>query len=321
MDFSKNNRMYSLLGQRGTFGLIVSEMAEKNDNIVCVSADLTKTSGLERFATSFPNRFYNVGIAEQSALAFAAGLADYGKNPFVTTFANFAALRANEFVRHFMSYMGSGIKLVGMGSGFSMELFGNTHYGLEDISVLRSMPNVVILSPCDCMEVAKCVEYCVDYEGAVYLRLSGKANNPIVNKSDYVFEVGKGVVLYDGEDIVLYSTGTMVYYALKVAELLENEGFSVAVINMHTITPIDTEIIEKYKDCPYIFTIEEHSDIGGLGSSIAEILSLYNKHGRLTRIGTRKEYLKAGTYEYMLEMHELTVEGILKKVLSNSIMK
>ena len=320
MDFVKNNRMLSLLGQRGSFGTVLSELAEENTNVVAMSADLTRTSGLERFASEYPDRFVNVGIAEQNAIGVAAGLSDQGRIPFVTTFANFASLRANEFVRHFMAYMQCNIKLVGLGSGFAMELFGNTHYGLEDIAVLRSMPNITILSPSDCMEVAKCVEFCVRHEGPVYLRLSGKMNNPIVNKKDYDFQVGKGITLSEGKDAVVYATGSMVSVALKAAKLLEEKNIYIKVINIHTISPIDRQIIEENKDYKLIISIEEHSSIGGLGSAVSEILTNFDHHGRLIRIGTGMEYKKAGKYEYMLEQHGLTVDNLIEQI-ENNILK
>jgi len=317
MDLVKNNRMLSLLGQRGAFGTVLHELSAENEKVVALSADLTRTSGLERFAADYPERFLNVGIAEQYAIGIAAGMADKGKIPFFTTFSNFAAMRANEFVRHFMAYMNCNVKLVGLGSGFAMELFGNTHYGLEDISVLRSLPNIEILSPCDCMEVGKCVEYCINHKGPVYLRLSGRMNNPIVNKADYEFTVGKGIVLTEGDAAIVYATGSMVAVAVKAAKELEKEGVSIKVVNMHTIKPFDKELVQKNKALPLIITIEEHSRRGGLGSAVAEVLAEFKEHGKLIRLGTGDEYLKAGRYEYMLEQHGLTASNLMATIKDN----
>ena len=317
MELVKNNRVYSLLGQRGTFGTVLTEMAESNDRIVAISADLTRVSGLEKFSEKYPERFYNIGIAEENLIGFAAGFADAGKIPFATTFANFAALRANEFVRHFMAYMKCNVKLVGLGSGFAMELFGTTHYALEDVAVLRSMPNLTILSPCDCMETAKCVLEAIDIDGPVYIRLSGRMNNPIVNKADYEFQVGKAIELRQGTDAVIYATGSMVSVALKAAKILEKEDIFVKVVNIHTIKPIDRDIIVDNKDMPFIVSIEEHSKDGGMGSAIAEVLSEQKTHGRLMRMGTCDRYLMAGQYEYMLEQHGLTAENLAKAVKEN----
>lgn len=317
MDLVKNNRMLALLGQRGTFGTVLHELAASNENVVALSADLTRASGLERFATDYPKRFLNVGIAEEYAIGIAAGMADKGKIPFFTTFSNFAAMRANEFVRHFMAYMNCNIKLIGLGSGFAMELFGNTHYGLEDISVLRSMPNIEILSPCDCMEVGKCVEYCINHVGPVYLRLSGKMNQPMIYKKDYEFIVGKGIVLKEGQSAIIYATGSMVAVAMKAAKELEKEGIYVQVVNIHTIKPLDTKLIQGNKDYPIIITIEEHSYRGGLGTAVAEVLAEFQEHGRLIRLGTGDKYLKAGRYEYMLEQHGLTAENLMVVIKNN----
>ncbi len=314
MDYLKNNRVFSLLGQRGTFGTVLKEIAAENQKIVALSADLTRTSGLEQFAAQYPERLYNVGIAEENAIGMAAGLADQGYIPFVTTFANFAALRANEFVRHFMAYMNCNVKLVGFGSGFSMEFFGNTHYGLEDISVLRSMPNLMIFSPADGLEVAKIVDYASKNIGPMYIRLSGKMNNPIVHKTDFELIPGKMIKLSEGQDAVIYATGSMVSVALKGAKKLADDGINVSVYDVHTIKPFDEETVIANKDFPIILTIEEHCVTGGLGSAVAESLAGYNCHGRLVRMGTKDRYERAGDYEYMLQVHGLTPEGVYSTI-------
>lgn len=314
MDYVKNNRVFSLLGQRGTFGTVLKDLAADNEKIIGLSADLTRTSGLEQFASAYPDRMFNVGIAEENAVGMAAGLADQGYIPFVTTFANFAALRANEFVRHFMSYMRCNVKLVGFGSGFSMELFGNTHYGLEDVAVLRSMPNLTIFSPADGMEVAKTVDYASRNEGPMYIRLSGKMNNPIVHKQDFEFVPGKTIQLQEGGDAVIFATGTMVNTALKGAKLLEEEGIQVSVYDVHTIKPFDHEAVFREKDKPLIVTLEEHCSVGGLGSAVAEVLAGQTQHGKLIRLGTGGRYESAGTFEYMLQVHGLTPEGVFSTI-------
>lgn len=317
MDYIKNNRMLSLLGQRGAFGTVLNEMAKDNDDIVAMSADLARVSGLDGFIRSYPDRYLNVGIAEENAVGMAAGIADAGKIPFITTFANFATLRANEFVRHFMAYMNCNMKLVGLASGFAMELFGTTHYGLEDISVIRSMPNITILSPSDCLEVAKCVEAAIEIKGPVYLRLSGKMNNPIVHKKDYDFKIGKAVVEREGDSCVVFATGSMVNIALKAAKALEEDNIDVKVVNIHTIKPLDRECILSNRDKKLMISIEEHARIGGLGTAISEVLTEEGYDGRLIRIGTIDSYKKAGAYEYMLEQHGLTVSNLIDHIKNN----
>lgn len=316
MDLVRNNRILSLLGQRGAFGAVLHDLAKTDDKIVALAGDLTRVAGLEHFADDFPERFINAGIAEQNMLGLAAGIADAGRVPFAATFANFAALRANEFARHFMAYMRCNVKLVGFCGGFAIELFGTTHYGLEDVAALRSMPNLTILSPCDCMEVAKCVEYCTSSTGPVYLRLTGKLNAPMINKCDYNLEVGRGIKLREGCDAVIYATGSVVFNALKAAEMLSDAGIDTVVINMHTLKPIDEELIVRHKDVSLIVSVEEHSVVGGLGSAVAEVLAVYHEHGRLIAIGTDDTYLHAGSYEYMLEQHGLTAAQICARIIN-----
>lgn len=315
MEYIKNNRVYSLLGQRGTFGTVLKNLARDNEKIIALSADLTRASGLEQFAEAYPKRLYNVGIAEENAVGMAGGLADQGYIPFVSTFANFATLRANEFVRHFMAYMKCNIKLVGMGSGFAMELFGNTHYGLEDISTIRSMPNIMIFSPADGLEVAKIVDYAANNEGPMYIRLSGKMNNPIVHKKDFDIVPGKAIKMSDGEDIVIFATGSMVSASMKAAKELVNHGISAAVYDVHTIKPFDCEAVINSKDKKLIVSVEEHCRIGGLGSAIAEVLAEQASHGELIRLGTGDRYEAAGNYDYMLNIHGLTSDGIVNTII------
>ncbi len=315
MDHFKNIRVYSLLGQRGTFGTVLKDLAEDNKNIIALSADLTRTSGLEQFAATYPDRLYNVGIAEENAVGMAAGLADQGFIPFVSTFANFATLRANEFVRHFMAYMKCNVKLVGLGSGFAMELFGNTHYGLEDISTIRSMPNLSIFSPADGLEVAKIVEYASKTDGPMYIRLSGKMNNPMVHKSDFEFVPGNAYQLAEGDDVAIFATGSMVNAALKAKKKLDEQGVSASIYDIHTIKPFDSGCVLKEKDKKLIVSVEEHSVIGGLGSAISEVLAEETSHGRLIRLGTRDKYKAAGNYDYMLKVHGLTPDCIAETIV------
>lgn len=309
-------RTYSLIGQSGTFGVTLSELAKQNLKIIALTADLTRTSGLEQFAASYPDRFYNVGIAEENAIGMAAGLADQGYIPFISTFANFATLRANEFVRHFMAYMNCNVKLIGLGSGFAMELFGTTHYGLEDIAAIRSMPNITIFSPADGVEVAKIIDYAVHHNGPIYIRLSGKMNNPMVHRQDFEFIPGKMLQLSEGEDIVIYATGSMVSVALKASKKLQ--GMTATVYDAHTIKPFDEQTVIANKDKKLIITVEEHCVTGGLGSAVAEALSSQLHHGKLIRLGTCDQYRAAGNYDYMLETHGLTWNNIIKIIKSST---
>ena len=308
-------RTWSMLGMRGTLGDSLVRLAEDNDKIFGLTSDLCKTSGMDKFSNKYPNRFINVGIAEQNMIGIAAGLADSGYIPFATTFANFATLRANEFVRHFMAYMNSNVKLIGFGAGFAMELFGNTHYGLEDISVIRSFPNISILQPSDGLSVYKCIDLASKIVGPVYIRLTGKMNLPIVYKDDASFHFNRNNVLVEGNDIIIYTTGAITRLALDVSSELENNGISCRVVDVYRIKPFDiSELLEK--DYKLVICIEEHSTIGGLGSILSESITDNNIQTRLLRFGTSNSYNLPGDYNYMLKVNGLTKESIVNKVLN-----
>lgn len=309
-------RTLSILGQRGAFGYTLKSVAEEDKNIVALTADLCNTSGLDRFNEAFPNRLINVGIAEQNLIGISAGMAAFGYVPFCTTFSNFASMRSCEQVRHFLGYMKENVKVVGFAGGFAMGMFGITHYGIEDIAAIRAISNITILSPCDGLETAKATIAAAEYNGPVYLRLTGVMNQPIVCMEDYEYVIGKAVEVKDGSDIAIFATGGMVSRSLKAAKQLDEEGLSCKVINMHTIKPIDTGAIKKALGVRLIVTVEEHSTTGGLGSAIAEVLSgEINKPPQLM-IGITNEYKSAGTYEYMLEQYGLTGDQIYNSILN-----
>lgn len=310
----KNIRTLSVLGQRGTFGTALNEIAANNEKIVALSADLCNTSGLDRFKTSYPARFLNTGIAEQNLVGVAAGLADSGNIPFASTFANFVALRSCEMVRHFMGYMKCNVKMVGLAAGFAMELFGNTHYGLEDIATMRAIPNLIILSPADGLETYKCVIAAAEIKAPVYIRLTGTMSNPVVYKDDYSFKIGAAVTLQHGKDVGIIATGSMVARAQKTALELHSAGIECSVINMHTIKPMDCQALTSCLDKKLIVTIEEHSRIGGLGSAVSEFLATKNQRPPLLVLGTGDSYQRAGDYDYMLSVSGLTEDKIIESI-------
>lgn len=315
MEFSKTQiRTLSMLGQRGAFGTALTDIARENEKIAALSADLCNTSGLDRFAKNYPDRFFNVGIAEQNLVGVSAGIADSGYIPFATTFAAFAAMRSCEFVRHFMGYMKANVKLVGLSAGFGMEYFGNTHYGVEDIAAIRSIPNITILSPADGLEVCKCVQKAAEIDGPVYIRLTGVMNNPIVYKEDYPFEIGKAIIHRKGTDIALIATGSVLKNALEAAKLLAAEGIEADVVDMPTIKPLDQDVLELLADRKLIFVIEEHSCIGGLGSAVAEYTALHGFNSRVVRMGTMDMYSKAGSYQYKISENGLDKDSIAQNV-------
>lgn len=311
-----NIKLWSRLGSCGAFGQAALALPELNGNTVILTADLCSFSGLERFKNKYPERFYNVGIAEQNMVGIAAGMAKEGYTPFITTYATFAAMRCADQIKVNMGYMNLGIKLVGLTAGCAVGILGPTHMALEDIAVMRSIPNVIVLSPADCTATVKAVLAAAQTNAPVYLRLSGTMGNPIVYKEDFDFKIGKANRLREGRDICLFATGAMVHNALNAAEFLENEGISVKVVDMHTIKPLDKEAVREACDAKLIVSVEEHSEIGGLGSAIAEELSLKKRRPPHLIIGTRDAYPHAGDYAYLHRFQRLTAEGIAQQLIS-----
>ena len=310
-----NVRIWSMLGSCGAFGQAALELPEVDDRVVVLTSDLCVFSGLERFKGKFPDRLYNVGIAEQNMVGVAAGFAREGFIPFATTYAAFASMRCADQVKVNMGYMGLPVKLVGLTAGFAVGALGATHMSLEDVSVMRAMPNVTVLSPADCTATVKAVMAAATCPGPVYLRLSGPMPNPIVYKGECPFEVGKANVLRDGTDVTVIATGSMVYQALKAAELLEGDGVSAEVVDMHTIQPLDEEAVSRASGRKLIVTVEEHSVVGGLGSAVAEQLARLPRHPRLVRVGHEGRYPLAGSYADLIRSDGLDAEGIRGRVV------
>ncbi|MGI2296578.1 transketolase family protein [Paenibacillus sp. GXUN7292] len=312
-----NAKVWSKLGSRGTFGMIIHQLGRSDENIRLITADLGILTGLSRFMDSFPDRFVNVGIAEQNMIGVAAGMAAEGHNVFVTTYATFVTMRSYEQVRLNLAYMNLNVTIVGSGSGLVMGLSGNSHYGIEDISLMRSIPGMVVLSPADGAEIAKCLYAAADYQGPVYIRLTGDMNNHIVYSEDYNFEIGKAHILREGTDITIFATGTMVYESLIAAGILEQHSISAAVVNMHTIKPLDTLAIDRAcQTSKLIVTVEEHSVIGGLGGAVAEYKSTLLQSPQQLFIGLPDTFGKMGDYEFLLKKY-----GLKGKQIANTIIQ
>lgn len=312
-----NARLWSMLGSRGAFGVAMLDAAGDADRVMVLTADLSITSGLERFRTSHPEKFLNVGIAEQNMIGIAAGLAKEGYNAFATTFSNFAAMRSYEQIRLHLGYMGFNVKVIGLAGGMAMGHFGNTHYGIEDIALMRAVPGLTVISPADGAEVFKTIHALVEFEGPVFVRLTGAANNPVVYSRDYDFAIGKAVWLRDGTDIAIVACGTMVYESLQAAKRMEEKGVSAAVINMHTIKPLDGGVIDSLcSRFPLIVTVEEHGVVGGLGGAVAEHLAKRGNAPRQLFIGLPDRFGKNGDYKYLLQKYGLTGEQIAENILN-----
>ena len=315
IDFTSTNiRLWSRLGSCGAFGQAALSLPEAEEKTVILTADVCNFSGLDRFRAGYPDRVYNVGIAEQNMIGIAAGMAKEGFIPFAATYAAFATMRCADQIKLCMGYMNLPVKLVGLSAGFSAGILGPTHMSLEDVPFMRALPNVVILSPADCTAAVKATLAAAQLDAPVYLRLTGSMNNPIIYKEDFEFEVGKAIELRAGEDIAIIATGSMVHHALKSAELLEQAGFSAEVTDMHTITPLDREAVEKACAKRLIVTVEEHSDSGGLGGAVAEALALKPARPPHLILGARGAYPHAGDYPFLLEYSGLTAPQIAERI-------
>jgi transketolase len=316
---AKNARLWAKMGSRAIYGQAILELASTREkDLMVLSADLGRSSGLGRFIESYPDNFRNLGISEQNMIGVAAGLAKEGFVVFASSFAPFIAIRAGEQVRMNMGYMNLNVKSVALGSGVAMGFLGNSHYGLEDIAIMRSIPNMTVVSPADCYEIIKTVKAAAEFDGPVFIRLTGDSNTTFVYEMDYDFKIGKAITLREGTDISLIASGTMVYESLEAAKLLENKGLSVAVINMHTIKPLDYEVLNKaFKNTKLIVTIEEHSIIGGLGGAVAEYKTAFSNMPPQLTLGLPDRFDVVGEHRFLLDHHGLTGIKISERVSSH----
>ena len=312
----KKIKLWSSVGSRATFGLISLELVNNNKNFIFITADVSTSAGLDRLKKKFPENYIDVGIGEQNMMSIASGIASEGFKVVTTTFSPFQTLRCAEQIKVNLGYMKNKVIMVGLASGLILGNLGFSHCSIEDIGVLRSIPNLTIISPSDSLETAKAIIASVDHHESVYIRLTGGSNNPIVNQKDYSFEIGKAELLKKGKGILIISNGMMVKKSLEISEELEKNNFKPSVLNMHTIKPLDNtqldQIIEQYDFC---FTIEEHNVFGGLGSAISEYLAQKNKNIKFHSFGIQDKYIKSGSYNYLLKEYGLDNETIIKKII------
>jgi transketolase len=309
-------RTWSRIGSGGVFGQTLLDLAADNEKAVALTADMTTASGLERFKAAYPERYVNVGIAEQDLVGVAAGFAKEGFVPFTVTQAAFMTLRCADQVKVNMGYMNLPVKLVGILSGFGVGIFGPTHMAIEDVALMRAIPNITILAPADGLETAKAILAAAKIDSPVYLRLSGGVPNPIVYSEDYDFEIGKAITLREGTDVAVIAAGSMVSAALSAAKLLDGQGLSCSVMNMHTIKPLDVFAIKAACSAKLIVTVEEHNVIGGLGSAVAEILAPMKERPPQLILGVKDFYPHAGGYNWLLEQCGLTPPQIASAIAS-----
>jgi transketolase len=299
------------IATRDAYGKALAKLGAENEQIVVMDADLSKSTKTANFAAQFPHRFFNMGIAEGDMIGTAAGLAAAGKIPFASTFAVFACGRAYDQIRASVAYPNLNVKIAASHAGLTVGEDGATHQMLEDIALMRVLPNMTVIVPADGPEAAAAVEWAARHQGPVYLRL-GRPGVPSVNGEEYRFEPKKAQVLRDGDELVIFACGYMVHLALEAADLLSDQGISTAVVNVHTIKPLDAETVVKYaRRCGAVVTAEEHSIIGGLGSAVAEVLG-EEQPTPMVRIGVGDTFGESGKPAELLAKYGLTSEAIVQ---------
>ncbi len=303
----------SKIATREAYGKSLARLGLENENIVVLDADLSKSTKTAEFKKVCPERFINVGIAEQNLAGISAGLATTGKIPFMSTFAMFAAGRAFEIIRNAICYPNLNVKVCATHAGLTVGADGASHQAIEDLALMRSIPNMVVLNPADAVSADKLIEAAVEYNGPVYVRL-GRAPVPVVYNEASKIEIGKANTIKEGNDVTIIATGIMIAEAMTAAETLEAEGISVRIVDMHTIKPLDNEaVIKAAKETKGIVTAEEHTILGGLGSAVAEVL-VENHPTKMRRIGVKDTFGESGTPAELLEKYGLTANDIVKAV-------
>lgn len=294
---------------RVAYGEALAELGAERSDIVVLDADLAHATTTCVFGERFPDRFFNLGIAEQNMMGVAAGLAISGHTPVASTFSMFGAGRAFEQVRNSICYPRLNVTLALSHNGLTVGEDGGSHQSIEDISLMRSIPGMTVLVPCDAVEMRKALRAAVDLDGPVYIRVS-RPPAPIFTDDDAAFDIGKANTLRNGDDVAIIATGLMVYQALLAADQLATEGIQATVINMHTIKPIDRELIVNVaQKIGRLITVEDHSVIGGLGSAVAEVL-VTDYPARLVRMGLQDCFGQSGTPDSLLEYYGLTARHI-----------
>lgn len=297
---------------RQSYGEALKDLGHKNENIVVLDADLATATKTEIFAKEFPNRFFDMGIAEQNMIATAAGLSTCGKIPYASTFAVFAAGRAYDQIRNSICYPNLNVKICATHAGITVGEDGATHQMIEDISMMRTLPNMTVISTSDDTQTKWAVEEISKIKGPVYLRLCRLAT-PIIYENTNNFEIGKAIQLGEGTDATIFATGVTVQEALKAQEHLKNEGINIRVVDIHTIKPIDEEmIIKSAKETKRLISIEDHNVIGGLGSAIADVLT--EKYPcKLEKLGINDCFGKSGNAEQLLTYFKIDCNSIIEK--------
>ncbi len=304
----------SKLAMRDVYGEVLIELGKIYPNLVVVDADVSKSTKTIGFAKTFPDRFFDVGIAEANLMGISAGIASTGKIVFTSTFSVFASGRAYDQVRQSIAYPGRNVKIVSTHCGLTAGEDGAMHQSFEDMALMRSIPNMKVIAPCDGVEVKSVLKNIAEIPGPFYVRLARPAT-PVIFEESYEFKLGRGTVIKEGKEGIIIACGLMTAIALEASDLLSKEGINIGVVSMSSIKPVDTELIknlsEQYK---FIFSCEDHSIIGGLGGAIAEVLPPTN--AKLVRLGMEDEFGDTGKFEELLRFYRLDAESIAEKIKS-----
>ena len=296
------------------FGIYLPDQIENIPKVNVLSADMSVAASLDRLICQYPENFTEVGIAEQNLIGIAAGLAAEGFVPVAVAQAAFISMRAFEMVRQYLGYMQNKVVLIGLNAGFYLQYFGNTHYCVEDLAILRSIPGMTVLSPADAGEAVLAFGEALKCKGPVYIRLTGGSQIPVVYNERCDFEIGKDIVLREGSDVCIFATGACVGHSLQAADILRESGIEAKVVDVHTLKPFDKETVELSKNSKLFVSVEEHSVIGGLGSAIADCISMKKGFPPLYKLGVNDTFSKPGDYDYLMLQHRLTPEMIAEDI-------
>ena len=302
------------LTQREIYGVVLCDLGAQHPEIVGLSADLAKSTKIGDFGDKFPDRFFNVGIAEQNLFGMAAGMAKSGLIPFVSTFSVFATLRAGEFLRTDICYQKLNVKVIATHGGTSFGSAGATHHSIEDLSLVRAIPNLTVIVPADGIETANALRACMDIHGPVYIRIGRGFEPPVYEAEDYPFEIGKAVEMRPGTDLTIIAAGATVYHAAEASRVLEREGLSVRVLNMHTVKPLDSEsILKALTETRRLITVEDHNVHGGLGDAVAAVIAGSGKGCAFEKLGIPDTFCSHGYPEDLMHVFKIDTDGILDK--------
>ena len=311
----KNIRIWSMLGMRRILGPAIKDLVEQDRRVLFATADTGRYYAYDDLLRTYPENVVDVGIAEQNLIGASAGLQNEGFNVYAVTYATFLTARALDQIRVSLGYMGSGVKLIGEAGGMCDGNFSATHMGLEDISNVRNIPNIRVITPADGMELVKTLTALRDAEYPAYVRMTGRFPIPVIYKEDYDFRIGKAVTLREGKDIAFVSNGTLLGDVLKAADLLAEQGVDCKVVNLHTVKPLDEEALREIAGYKLVVTAEEHLLYGGLGSALAEFYAQEPVRPRMLMLSAGTEYPRAAEYPDLLKKCGLDAESMANRII------